>query len=104
MALIMVYLGCILMNALVTNVASAVFMFPVAMNLAADLGVNPMPFLMTLLIGASASFISPWSYQTNLMVLGPGSYRFSDFARIGIPLTLVVGLTTVLLAPIFWPF
>jgi len=103
-ALVMVYLGCILMNVLITNVASAVFMFPIAMNLAADLGVNAMPLIMTLLIGASCSFISPWSYQTNLMVLEPGTYRFGDFARIGIPLTLVVGLTTVLLAPVLWPF
>lgn len=104
LALTMVYLGCILMNALVTNVASAVFMFPIAISLAANLGVNAMPFVMTLLVGASCSFISPWSYQTNLMIYEPGTYRFSDFVKIGMPLTLVAGVVTVLLAPVFWPF
>ncbi len=104
LALTMVYLGCVVMNALVTNVASAVFMFPIAMNLAADLGVSAMPFVMTLLIGASCSFISPWSYQTNLMVYEPGTYHFGDFVKIGVPLTAVVGVMTVLVAPFLWPF
>lgn len=104
LALTMVYLGCVLMNALVTNVASAVFMFPIAMNLAVELGVNPMPFVMTLLVGASCSFISPWSYQTNLMVYEPGTYRFGDFVRIGVPLTILVGVVTIFLAPFFWQF
>ncbi len=103
LALTSVYLGCVLMNALVTNVASAVFMFPIAMNLAANLGVNAMPFVLTLLVGASCSFISPWSYQTNLMVFEPGTYRVTDFFRIGVPLTLVTGVVTVLLAPVLWP-
>lgn len=104
LALAMVFLGCVLMNALVTNVASAVFMFPIAMDLAVTLGVNAMPFVMTLLVGTSCSFISPWSYQTNLMVYEPGTYRYRDFIKIGIPLTIVVGLVTVLLAPRLWPF
>lgn len=104
LALTMIYLGCVLMNALVTNVASAVFMFPIAMDLAAALGVNAMPFIMTLLVGASCSFISPWSYQTNLMVYEPGTYRFGDFVKIGVPLTAVVGVVTIILAPLLWPF
>ena len=104
LALAMVFLGCIAMNALVTNVASAVFMFPIALDLAGDLGVSGMPFVMTLMVGASCSFISPYSYQTNLMVYGPGTYRVSDFVRIGVPLTLVVGALTIGLAPVLWPF
>jgi len=104
LALSMVFLGCVVMNTLITNVASAVFMFPIALNLATALGVNGMPFVMTLMVAASCSFISPMSYQTNLMVYGPGTYRFSDFVKIGVPLTLLVGILTLVLAPLFWPF
>ena len=103
-AITMVFLGCILMDTLVTNVASAVFMFPIALDMAAVLGVNGMPFVMTLMVGASCSFISPMGYQTNLMVYGPGSYRFTDFVKIGVPLTLVVGIVTIALVPRVWPF
>jgi di/tricarboxylate transporter len=63
-------------------------MFPIALDLAGFLGVSGMPFVMTLIVAASCSFISPWSYQTNLMVFGPGTYRFSDFVKIGVNLTL----------------
>lgn len=103
-SLAVVFLGCILMDALVTNVASAVFMFPIAMTIAKGLDVSFMPFVITVMVGASCSFISPVSYQTNLMVYGPGKYSFADFARVGIPLSIVVGLVTVFLTPVFFPF
>ena len=104
MALAVVFLGCILMDALVTNVASAVFMFPIAMTIAKGLDVSFMPFVITVMVGASCSFISPVSYQTNLMVYGPGNYSFTDFAKVGMPLSIVVGLVTVFLTPVFFPF
>jgi di/tricarboxylate transporter len=104
LALAVVFLGCILMDAMVTNVASAVFMFPIAMPIAQGLGVSFMPFAITVMVGASCSFISPVSYQTNLMVYGPGEYSFGDFVKIGVPLSVVVGVITVLLTPIFFPF
>jgi len=97
-------LGCIAMDTLITNVASAVFMFPIALDMAGVLGVNGMPFVMTLMVGASCSFISPMGYQTNLMVYGPGTYRFTDFVKIGVPLTVVVGIITITLVPLIWPF
>ena len=103
-ALAVVFTGCILMNALVTNVASAVFMFPIAMTIAAGLDVSFMPLVITVMVGASCSFISPVSYQTNLMVYGPGNYSFVDFARVGIPMSLVAGVVTVSVTPIFFPF
>jgi di/tricarboxylate transporter len=59
---------------------------------------------MTVMVGASCSFISPMGYQTNLMVYGPGRYKFTDFVKIGIPMTVVVGIITILLAPLVWPF
>ena len=85
-------------------VASAVFMFPIAMVMAANLGVSGMPFAIIVMVGASCSFISPMGYQTNLMVYGPGGYRFIDFVKIGIPMTVVVGIIAILIAPLVWPF
>ncbi len=104
MALAVVFLGCILMDAMVTNVASAVFMFPISMTIASALGVSFMPFVIVVMVGASCSFISPVSYQTNLMVYGPGKYSFGDFVKIGIPLSILVGVITVFLTPVFFPF
>ncbi|MCB2180910.1 MAG: SLC13 family permease [Desulfobulbaceae bacterium] len=103
-ALAVVFLGCIIMDAIVTNVASAVFMFPIAMTMASGLGVSFMPFVITVMVGASCSFISPVSYQTNLMVYGPGEYSFGDFVKIGLPLSLLVGFITIALTPVFFPF
>ncbi len=104
LALAVVFLGCILMDAMVTNVASAVFMFPISMTIASSLGVSFMPFVVTVMVGASCSFISPVSYQTNLMVYGPGEYKFGDFIKIGVPLSILVGVVTIFLTPIFFPF
>jgi di/tricarboxylate transporter len=103
-ALTVVFLGCIVMDTMITNVASAVFMFPIAIAIAANLGVNGMPFAITVMVGASCSFISPMGYQTNLMVYGPGKYKFTDFVKNGVPLTVVVGIITIILAPMVWPF
>ena len=103
-ALTVIFMGCIIMDTLITNVASAVFMFPIAMAIAGNLGVNGMPFAITVMVGASCSFISPMGYQTNLMVYGPGGYKFTDFVKIGIPMTVVVGIITIILTPLVWPF
>ncbi|UCE81727.1 MAG: anion permease, partial [Deltaproteobacteria bacterium] len=103
-ALAVVFLGCIMMDTLITNVASAVFMFPIAMAIAVNLGVSFMPFAMAVLVGASCSFISPMGYQTNLMVYGPGGYKFTDYVKIGVPLTVVVGIVTLILTPLVFKF
>ena len=66
--------------------------------------MNPEPFIFSLMVAAGASFLSPVAYQTNLMVYGPGGYRFLDFARLGAPLTLMVALMATVLAPLFFPF
>jgi len=60
--------------------------------------------VITVMVGASCSFISPVSYQTNLMVYGPGRYSFGDFVKIGVPLSLLVGVITIFLTPVFFPF
>jgi len=104
MAISVVFLGCIAMDTLITNVASAVFMFPIAMVMAGHLGMSFMPFAITVMVGASCSFISPMGYQTNLMVYGPGGYKFSDYVKIGVPLTILVGIITVILTPLVFRF
>ena len=92
------------MDTMITNVASVVFMFPIAMAMAGNLGVNGMPFAITVMVGASFSFISPMGYQTNLMVYGPGGYKFTDFVKIEILLSVFVGIITIILTPMVWPF
>ncbi|MDC3332774.1 SLC13 family permease [bacterium] len=93
-----------LFSAVISNLAAAVILFPVAVAASQQLQVDLMPFAVTLMIGASACFATPIGYQTNLMVYGPGNYKFTDFVKMGIPLTVLVGITTIALVPIFWPF
>jgi di/tricarboxylate transporter len=88
---------------LLSNNATAVLLLPIAIATALSLGVHPKPFIMAVCIGASACFATPIGYQTNLMVYGPGGYRFSDYFKLGIPLNLVVLLMGTWLIPIFWP-
>ncbi len=104
MALLLVVFLTSFSTELMTNNAAAAMIFPVAMNTAEHLQVSPLPFVFSIMVAASASFATPIGYQTNLMVYGPGSYRFSDFLRIGVPLNLLLGAATVLLAPLIWPF
>jgi len=103
-ALVAVYAGTILLTNAISNVASSVLMFSVAASLSANLGVSLYPFAMVLMSAASSAFISPTGFQTNLMVQEPGGYTFGDFARVGLPLTLVVGAVVLLLAPIVYGF
>ena len=104
MALAAVYLGTVLLTNVISNVASAVLMFSVAVSLSKSLGVSFLPFAIILMSGASTSFINPAAFQTNLMVQKPGGYVFSDFARVGIPLTVIVGIVVLWLAPIVYGF
>ena len=93
---------------LFTNVinakAAAVLMFPIALHVAGSLGIDPMPFAVAIMIGSAASFMTPIGYQTNLMVFGPGGYRFSDYVKLGLPLSVLVWGTAVFLIPVFWGF
>lgn len=102
-ALAAVFILTALFSALISNVSAAVLIFPVAAAVSAELGISLIPVAITLMIAASASFSTPIGYQTNLMVYGPGKYRFVDFLKMGLPLTVLVGITTVLLVPLIWP-
>ncbi|MCY4188380.1 MAG: SLC13 family permease [Bryobacterales bacterium] len=83
---------------------AAALAFPIAMATARELGLHPEPFAFSLIVGCGLSFLSPMSYQTNLMVYGPGGYRFTDFPKVGLPLTILLALLCVLLCPWIFPF
>jgi di/tricarboxylate transporter len=86
------------------NPAAAVLLAPIALNAASDLGISPYTLAMTVAVAASAAFLSPVGHPANLLIMGPGGYRFSDYIKVGLPLTLVVLVVVMLVMPIFWPF
>ncbi len=98
-----VFLLTSVMTEAVTNNAVAVVVTPVAIGLAQELGVDPRPLVVAVMVAASASFATPIGYQTNTLVYGPGGYRFTDFIKIGAPLNVSLGLLASLLIPMFWP-
>lgn len=97
-----IYLVTNLFTELITNNAAAVLVYPIAQSVAMDLGVDFMPFVVTIMIAASASFATPIGYQTNLMVYGPGGYRYTDYLRFGLPLNLLVLVVTLVVAAAVW--
>jgi di/tricarboxylate transporter len=104
LALAAVYFVTTLFTELITNNAAAVLVFPIALASAASLGVSPMPYVIAITVAASAGFATPFGYQTNLMVYGPGGYRFSDYLRLGVPLNCIFFAITVAVVPLVWPF
>ena len=87
---------------LVSNNAVAVIVTPIAIELALVLGLDPRPFAVAVMFAASASFATPIGYQTNMMVYGPGGYRFTDFMRVGIPMNIILGISASLMIPLIW--
>ena len=102
--LAVVYFVTLVVTELITNNAAAALMFPMAIATAKNLDVSYMPFVIVVMMAASAGFATPIGYQTNLMVYGPGGYRFSDYLKIGVPLDILIGVITVALAPLVWKF
>lgn len=93
-----------LLTEMVTNNAAALILFPIAMSTANQMGVNIMPFAIAIMMGASASFATPIGYQCNMMVYGPGGYKFTDFLKIGIPMNIIMWIAASTLIPMIWPF
>jgi di/tricarboxylate transporter len=102
-ALALVYLTVSLLSEVITNNAAAALMFSFCLALAQQFGCDPRPFMIALTLAASASFMTPIGYQTNLMVYGPGGYKFTDFIRVGAPLNLLLWIVAAIMIPIIWP-
>ena len=100
--LVALYLMTNLLTEMITNNAAAVLMLPISMAAASSLGAPPVAFGLIVAVAASASFLTPIGYQTNLMVMSPGGYRFSDYARVGWPVTLLVMTTSVTIITLVW--
>ena len=94
----------VLASQVMPNPAVVVLLAPVALNAARNLGVSPYPLMMAVAVTASAVFLSPVGHPANMLIMGPGGYRFTDYTKAGLPLTLVVLVVMLLVLPFFWPF
>jgi di/tricarboxylate transporter len=89
---------------LISNMATALIVIPIAVSAAAELDVSPKPVLMAVCVAAAAAFVTPVATPANLMVMEPGGYRFGDYWKLGLPLLLLFGAVAVLLVPVYWSF
>ncbi|MBF0196839.1 MAG: SLC13 family permease [Planctomycetes bacterium] len=103
-ALVLLYIGTNLLTEIITNNAAAALAFPIALTCSKELSVDPIPFLIAIAVAASASFATPIGYQTNLIVYGPGGYRYADFLKVGLPLNILYAAGSAMLIPWLWPF
>ena len=101
--LVAVYLATVVLCNIVGNNAAAALMFPIAAGAADKQGIDNAQMSFLLMLAASASFMSPFGYQTNLMVYGPGGYRFTDYLRVGLPLNIILTIIAIWLIPKYWP-
>jgi di/tricarboxylate transporter len=102
--LIGIFLLTATLGQLISNTATALIVIPIALSAAAEMAVSPRPVLMTVTVAAAASFLTPVATPANLMVMGPGGYRFGDYAKLGLPLLLLYFVVATLLVPVFWRF
>jgi di/tricarboxylate transporter len=86
------------------NPAVAVLLAPIALSTSADLGISPYPLMMTVAVSASAAFLSPVGHSANILVMGPGGYRFSDYFKVGLPLTILTMVIVLIVVPLVWAF
>ena len=101
--LVLTYITICLLSEVISNSAAAVLMLPIVLDMTAKASLNPEPFIFAIMMAASASFATPIGYQTHLMVQGPGNYRFSDFVKVGIPMDIVIGITSVIVICLIYP-
>jgi di/tricarboxylate transporter len=103
-AMVVIFCITLVLTEVITNSAAAALVFPVAYNIAIGLGVSPLPLVMAVAFGASGSFISPYGYQTNIMVFNAGNYKITDFIKFGWPVTLTYSVVVLILIPVVFPF
>jgi di/tricarboxylate transporter len=102
--LTLLYGATLFLTEVLSNAAVAVLITPIAVALAQSLGASPRPFLVAVMMAASAAFATPFGYQTNVLVYQIGGYNYMDFVKIGVPLNLLTWLVAVLVIPFFFPF
>ncbi len=102
--LIAIFFLTLILTEIITNNAAAALMFPIAYTTAQSHGLDVMPFIMAVAYGASASFITPYSYQTNLMVYSAGRYQFTDYVKYGIPMSIIYSIIVIVMLPMVFPF
>jgi di/tricarboxylate transporter len=100
----LIYLITMILTEVSSNTATAIIMTPIVIAVTNQIGIDARPFIFAVCFAASASFITPVGYQTNLMVYGPGGYKFSDFIKVGMPLSIIFWLLAILFIPMIWPF
>jgi di/tricarboxylate transporter len=103
-ALALILVSAMAVTPFLNNAATVLVMAPIAASFAGDLGLRPEAFLMAVAIGAGSDFLTPVGHQCNTLVMGSGGYRFSDYWRLGLPLSILVMVISVPLLPILWPF
>ena len=99
----LIYLITVILTEVSSNAATAIIMTPIALAVTDKMGFDPRAFVFAVAFAASASFITPVGYQTNLMVYGPGGYKFSDYMRVGFPLALIFWIAAIFILPVLWP-
>jgi len=99
----LIYLITVVLTEVSSNAATAIIMTPIALAVTQQMGFDPRAFVFAVAFAASASFITPVGYQTNLMVYGPGGYKFGDYIRVGLPLALIFWITAIFILPVLWP-
>lgn len=102
--LLCLFILCATVGLFISNTATAVLMAPIGIAAAQQMGLSPYPFTLIIAVAASAAFMTPVSSPVNMLVIGPGGYRFSDFVKIGVPFTLMIMVVSVLLVPVLFPF
>ncbi|KGJ97157.1 SLC13 family permease [Thalassotalea sp. ND16A] len=103
-AFVAVFIITLILTEVITNNAAAALVFPIAYNIAIGLEANPLPFIMAVAFGASGSFISPYGYQTNVMVFNAGNYRLKDFVKVGVPVSITYSAVVLYMIPLVFPF
>lgn len=103
-SLLLIFFVAILLSEFISNNASIVILFPICIAIGENLNLNSIPLIMTAFYAASSSFLTPFGYQTNLMVFGPGGYQYKDYLRAGVPLTIASAIITITFVPLIWPF
>ena len=103
-AFIGVFVLTLVLTEVITNNAAAALTFPIAFSIAQGLGVSYLPFVLAVAFAASGSFISPYGYQTNLMVYNAGNYKLADFIKFGLPISVAYSVVVITLVPVFFPF